>query len=115
MGAQPAQDRARLFLLHEIDEQAVEGGDAHLRAEIGERFSGQRLALVEGEERLLGRVGSDGEDDFVEELERAANDVDVAESDRVERARIDDPAQVRAHRTLSISAPSLRNFSSMCS
>ena len=46
-------------------------------------------ALFEGEHWILGGVDGDGDDHFVEEVEGAIDDIDMAHGDRIEGAGID--------------------------
>ena len=47
------------------------------------------IRVVDGQQRRLARVGEDGDDDPVEDVRGAPDDVEVAVGDRVERARVD--------------------------
>ena len=76
----------------ELDRQPVEGLDLDpvgRRAGFAERRPDDVDPLLDGEERLLSRVGEHADDDPVERSGRAADDVDVAVRDRVEGARVD--------------------------
>ena len=58
--------------------------------DVGERVLDERDALLDGERRLLVvRVADDADDDRVEDRGRAADHVDVAQRDGVERAGVD--------------------------
>ena len=93
---QALDDRLGAVVAGELDQQV--GEDLHL--DVGRSAvasSMKRLALLGGEQRLLlaHRVVDDADDDAVEDLGGAGDDVDVAVGDRVVAARADDGA-VRA-------------------
>ena len=72
--------------MRKVDEQSVEGHDANVV-----EFAGCLLrkcdALLKGEQRFfLHRLGN-GDDDFVDKLRRAGDDIEMPHRDRVERAR----------------------------
>ena len=75
-----------------IDQQAVEGDDAdifRLRPEfrVG-RLLDQRQALLEGKQRLLAGVNADRHEDRVRDRQGAAQHVEVAVGQGIERPRI---------------------------
>src|SRR5688572_29146908 len=80
-GADAAHDGVRLLLDRVLDEQPLKEIDAQA-APAGRRLLQHILEhlapLVDGEERPLFRVDEDGDDDLVEELRAAPDDVEVA-------------------------------------
>src|SRR4029079_12274711 len=80
------------MLSRRIDDEAVEGDDADLRARRGGNRLRLRLqhgrALLRREHGLLGVVGADADDELVEQAAGARDHIGMAESDGVERAGI---------------------------
>ena len=84
--SQTLDDRRRSDLMREVDEQTVEGHDANV-VEIAGCLLRKRHALLKGEQRFfLHRLGN-GDDDFVDKLRRAGDDIEMPHRNRVERAR----------------------------
>ena len=85
-GAQAADEQARAALAREVDEQAAERPHLDPRL-VGERGADQLHALLDREQRLLGGVVRDGDDQPVDELQAAVHEILVPARDRVEAAR----------------------------
>src|SRR3972149_8819274 len=68
----------------EVDQEPVERRD--LGPTPRAAFDEHRLALLDGEERLFGRVGDHPDDDAVENGHAARNDVDMPEGGGIEAA-----------------------------
>ena len=65
----------------------------HLDAiETVERDGDQALAILDAEERLLGDVGGDGDDQLVDEAQAAADDVLVSSRHGIEAAGVQSDA-----------------------
>ena len=67
--------------------------DARLAVE--QRRANELDALLDGEQRLLRRVGRDGDDEPVDELEAAVHEIFVSARDRIEAAGVDGDAHGR--------------------
>ena len=67
----------RALLAGEVDEEAVEGGDGDV-AEFGGAFREHGDALFDREERVLGGIAQDGNDQVVEDFRGARDQVEVA-------------------------------------
>ncbi len=77
------------MLPREVDHELAEHVDDDV-FELGEGILEEGDSLLDAEQRLLvGRVADDTDDDLVEDCGRAADNVDVPERDRVERAGAD--------------------------
>ena len=87
--AEPFHHRPGAVLAGEVDDELAEDVDDHVR-HVRERVLEERDALLDGERRLLVvRIANDADDDRVEDRGRAADHVDVAQGDGVERAGVD--------------------------
>jgi hypothetical protein len=85
-GAQAAQDRAGPAPGGIIHQQPIERIDFH-QGQAVQADSEHLLALVKGEEELLFGVFQDGDNDPVENLQPAMDQIQVAVRDGVERSR----------------------------
>ena len=86
--AQPAQDHARILLLEELHQQAVEANHAHVRVR-GGRFAGDVHPLVQREDWPLAVAAGNGDDDTVEQFSRTPHEVFVPAGEGVEGPRVD--------------------------
>ena len=87
--AEALHHRPGAVLAGEVDDELAEDVDDHVR-HVRERVLEERDALLDGERRLLVvRITDDADDDRVEDRGRAADHVDVAQGDGVERAGVD--------------------------
>ncbi len=86
--AQAAQDHAGTRFAHEVGKQRGKALDF----DVGEACQGQtreRDAVVQTDARSLAGALGNADDDAIEQGRSAADQVDVAVRDRIERARID--------------------------
>lgn len=91
-GADAAHDGVSLLLdgvLHQEPLEAIDRQAARARLDAAERVAQNRLPLFDREQRLLLRVDDDGDDDLVEEVAAATDDVEVTVRDGIEGAGID--------------------------
>jgi hypothetical protein len=87
--SQTFDDHAGAARAHEVGQQPAKMRDLDVR-DVGDRLADHLLALVQREERFaLLRVDDDGDQDVLEDLRSALDDVEVADGQRVERARVD--------------------------
>src|SRR2546426_11258733 len=86
-GADPPHDAVGSLARDQIDQEAVEGDDAEV-AELRRGLVDHLQPFLHGEERLLRRIGDDRDDELVEDLKAALDDVDVAVVHGVEHAWI---------------------------
>ena len=86
--AQPADDGRRALLARELDKQAVETGDADV-FKPSDRARNQRRALGSGKKAAFLVIDGHGDDDLVEKLGCASDDVEVAIGHGVKAAGID--------------------------
>src|SRR5262245_12852259 len=86
-GTQPAHDAIRLLALDEVDSEAVERGDAHA-VHARRALVDELEALLDREQRRLGRVGDDGDDELVEDAEAPLDEVQVSVVHRIEHPGI---------------------------
>ena len=92
-----AHDRAAAECTSGVDDEPAHDFDAHVAPTArAARRKRQRDALLHGEERLLRGVRGDRHDDFVEANARAREHVEMAERDRIERARKEGAAGVES-------------------
>ena len=84
-GPEPAKDHPGAGPSDELDGQLLERLDGDVRVRCDDQ-SRQRDALVDREERLLVGVDPDRHDQMVEQRPAAADDVEVPQRERVERA-----------------------------
>src|SRR5713226_9536130 len=91
--AQTTDDDVRLFLLNIIDEQAVKTIIQHAVADVG-KFLAEHVDpfLRTEQETIFLWVVDDRDDDFIDDLQTTANNVDVPVGRWVERPRINCPA-----------------------
>src|SRR3989454_3352121 len=87
-GADPAHDAVGALARHQVDQQAVERDDPEI-AQIRGRVVDHLQPLLHREERRLGGVGDDRDDQLVEDLETTLDHVHVPVVDRIEHAGID--------------------------
>ena len=96
--AQAADDDRRLCVLSRIDGEIVVGGDLEPKPDrLGdgsEHAFGQLHALFGGEQRVFVVVGTDADDQLVDEMRRPAHNVDVAVGDGIEASGIEAYAQM---------------------
>src|SRR5206468_3546015 len=83
-----AHDAVGTLTRDQIDQEAVEGDDAKV-AELRGGLVDHLEPLLHREERLLRRIGDDRDDELVEDLQAALDDVDVAVVRGIEHAGID--------------------------
>src|SRR4051812_7923644 len=97
-GAQALDDRAGPDLLRVVDDEDAERDGVDV-VQVGRRLVDEREPLLDAEQRrvLADRRVDDGDDDLVELLGRAADDVQVAVGDRVVAARADGDALLVGH------------------
>src|SRR6185436_5080825 len=88
--ANAAHDAVGALTVDEVDEEPVEGRDTHV-SEPMRGLVDQLEALLDAEERLLGRVGHHRDDELVEDAEAPLDEVEVSVVHRVEHPRIDRP------------------------
>src|SRR5499426_3639571 len=87
-GADAPHDAVGALARDQVDQQSVEGHDAKV-AEVRGGVVDHLEPLLHREERLLRRIGDDRDDELVEDLQAALDDIDVAVVDRIEHAWID--------------------------
>ena len=87
--AQPAHDHAGALALGEVHEQRIEADDLDVAFDPRRFAHHHRHALLDGEHRVLRRIGGHADDQPVDQLGAAADDVDMAQRDRIESAGID--------------------------
>ena len=92
-GAQATDDEAGTDANGEVDRQTIEAGDVDALRDVGQLL-GDRLAddgdaIVERGHGRLARVGQDTHGEAVEDGRGTADDVEMAERDRVEGAGVD--------------------------
>ena len=87
--AQTLDDRDGVDLAAEVDDQPVEARHAHVGDARGGLARASRCARRAVKSRFLRHVDADGDDDLVEELGGAPDDVEVAVGHRVERPGAD--------------------------
>ena len=78
----------RVHAAREIHEQALELANLDARL-VANRGANELHPLLDREQRLLGDVDGDGDDEAIDESETAADEVLVAARDRVERAGVE--------------------------
>src|SRR5919109_2054045 len=92
--AQALDHRLRAPALRELDDELGEDIDLDVVL-VAQGLLEEADPLVDGEHRpLVARLANDSDDDAVEDLRRPADDVEVAERDRVVAARADRGAEV---------------------
>src|SRR2546421_7157473 len=87
-GADTAHDAVGALARDQVDQEPVERDDAEV-AEPGCRLVDHLEALLDREQRLLRGIRDDRDDQLVEDLEAALDDVDVAVVYGIEHARVD--------------------------
>jgi len=101
--AQSLDDRHRLDLAAEVDDEAVEARHPHV-GDVRGGLAEHRDALVRGEQAVLAHVDADGDDDLVEEPGGTTDDVEVAVGHRVERPGADSATHGRPSFRLGLGA-----------
>jgi hypothetical protein len=92
-GAQAANDRVGFVVQREFDKEPLEFDDFYI-PQVANAFREQEEPLLNAEEGTLLIVKGDGDDDFVEEPGRAAQNIEVSVVWRVERAGVDGAAHL---------------------
>src|SRR3989454_5379779 len=87
-GADPPHDAVGPFACHQVDQKPVERDDAKV-AQLRGGLVDHLESFFHREERLLRGIGDHRDDELVEDLEAALDDVDVAVVDRIEHTGID--------------------------
>src|SRR3546814_9209313 len=85
---QPSYDDRRALAFREIHQQRIEADDVDLARDPLDLAAHHRHPLLDREYRVLGRVGGDADDEPIDELRTAADDIHMAERDRIESAGI---------------------------
>src|SRR5262245_9232081 len=110
--SQAANDHARADFPREMDEQSVERVHLNGRPPVtGERcgFAAQhRYALLDSEGLGLRRIVGDADHEMIDQLDRALDDIDVTERDRIERTGIEADA-LGAHTSPSPALSAMRS------
>jgi hypothetical protein len=86
--AEAAEYGGGLAFFDELNRKAFVGLDGDVGEAAGEGAE-EREAFVDGEEELLFGIDADGDDEAVEELSAAVNDVDMTKCGGIESARVD--------------------------
>src|SRR5207247_9955533 len=103
--AQALDQRRRPARAGELNRQALEARDLD-SVPAFQRFLDQLDPLLDSEQMLpLFGVGSDRDDNTVEDAERAVDDVEVAVGERVEAARVDRDLLAYGRKPASIVSP----------
>jgi hypothetical protein len=82
-GAQPADERAGAAAPRVFHQQSTEGIDLDVRI-LAEHFADDGDALIGRKQRILLRIHQHRDDDPLEQVRAAKNDVDVAVGQRIE-------------------------------